>query len=238
MTAAALPAADQAALASLVEDFRRLFGTRLHAVAAYGLARRHADGPLHALVLVDRVTFDDLAAAAPLARGWRARGIAVPLILERTEFERSLDVFPLEYGDILAHHIVVFGRDPFAGVSADPADQRRAVEAQAKGLLIHLREGFLEAGGDAAAVSGLVAASAPAFEGVLSALVRLCGEPDDDLAAFAGRHLGVTSATIDELQAAGRAGPSAVEDLTPLFMRCLEAAERIWQYVDGWQAGR
>lgn len=235
MAAAALSSADQAGLAALVGDLRRVFGSRLQAVAAYGLARRTDHGPLHTLVLVDRLAFDDLTACAPLTPAWRARGIEVPLLLERAEFERSLDVFPLEYGDILAHHILVFGTDPFAGIGVGAADQRRAIELQAKSLLIHLREGFLETGGQADAVGQLVAASGPAFAALLSALARLCGEPDDDLPTFAERRLGVPAGTVTEVESAGRREPGAAEDLTPLFTRYLDAAERIWRYVDQWQ---
>ena len=46
------------------------------------------------------------------------------------EFERSLDAFPVEYGDIIAHHVVVTGDDPFAGLSVRrrrPAPRVRAL---------------------------------------------------------------------------------------------------------------
>ena len=66
-------------------------------------------GYVRTLGLFERVTFDDLARAVPLAAEWQRRGLAVPLLLSRHEFERTLDVFPLEYGNIIASHVVIVG---------------------------------------------------------------------------------------------------------------------------------
>ena len=64
------------------------------------------------------------------------------------EFRTSLDAFPLEYGEIIRAHQRVFGNDPFDGVAIAAADLRRACETQIKSHLVHLREGFIEAGGE------------------------------------------------------------------------------------------
>ncbi len=109
----------RAALDSLVADLRTIFGARLHALVAYGLHALTADGPdgyIRTLGLVERVTFDDLARLVPLVSRWQQSRLAVPLILSRHEFERTLDVFPLEYGSIIANHLVIFGDAPLAGV--------------------------------------------------------------------------------------------------------------------------
>ena len=102
---------------------------------------------------------------APLVDGWRRAGLAVPLCSPRHEFLRTLDVFPLEYGDIIASHVAARRPDPFAGIAcrrSRPAAAR--CELQAKSHLIHLREGFIEAAGRRATrSSSLIAASAPAF---------------------------------------------------------------------------
>src|SRR5688500_18794146 len=150
MDSAALSAADRAALESLCVELRRVFGDGLSSVVAYGRER-----PLHTLVLVERVRFDDLAACTPLIDGWRRSELATPLLLSRDEFRRTLDVFPVEYGAIIDNHVVVFGADPFAGCAVCEADLRRAVELQAKSHLIHLREGYLEGEGQPGAIARL-----------------------------------------------------------------------------------
>src|SRR5215212_8691852 len=137
MDAASLSSEERSAVDGLAADLGRVFGARLRTVAAYGL---HAPAPaprvLHTLALVDRLTFEDLAACVPRAAGWRRRSLAVPLILEHEEFLRTLDVFPLEYGDIIAHHVLLAGQDLFEGARVSASDLRRACELSAKSHLI------------------------------------------------------------------------------------------------------
>jgi hypothetical protein len=179
----------------------------------------------------------------PIITSWRRRGLAVPLLLSQDEFNRTLDVFPLEYGDIIARHVVVYGRDPFAGICVSPADLRRACELQAKSHLIHLREGFLETDGSGPTVARLIAASAPAFRALLDNISRLdagdaCdgGAHDDDtVAARAETQIGIPAAVVRDVLAAPRAGDSTIVEPSALFSRYLTATGRIWQYVDAWR---
>jgi len=240
-SAGALTDRQRAALDMLVGDLRTLFGSRLHSLVVYGLGTFNADeNYVRTLGLVERVTFDDLARAVPLAAEWQRRGLAVPLLLSRHEFARTLDVFPLEYGSIVANHVVIVGDDPFAGTEVADADRRRGCEQQAKSHLIHLREGFLETQGDPRQVVRLMASSAPAFRTLLTNLARLEGgdwpELDTDaLAAAIERTLGVPAPLIVEVLSAP-AGLGTMADPMALLARYIDASERIWRYVDGWRA--
>ena len=237
MDSASLTAAERAAVESLVADLRRVFAGRLLSVVAYGL---HSPAPpprsVNTLALVERLAFDDLAACVPFTGEWRRRSLTVPLILEREEFFRTLDVFPLEYGDIIAHHVLVSGHDPFGATRPSPADVRRSCELAAKSHLIHLREGFLEAGGRSDAVARLIAASAAAFTTLLANIARLADDRDDDLAEMAERQLGIPAAVVYEVLSAGRGQTSGIVEPAALFARYLAAVERIWEYVDTWRA--
>ena len=178
----------------------------------------------HTLALVDQVTFADLAKCAPLTPSWHRLGIATPLVLSREEFRRTLDVFPLEYGDIIARHVVLAGSDPFTAIAVSDIDLRRGCERQAKSHLIHLREGFLETAGDAQAVARLIAASAPAFRTLLTHLERL--DPGARVRA------GISEELPYEVAAAGEA---TIAEPSALFARYIAAVERVWQYVDAWR---
>jgi hypothetical protein len=215
MDSVALSTADRAALESLCADLRRVFGGGLSSVVAYGPER-----PLHTLVLVERVGFEDLAACAQLIDGWRRTELATPLLLSRHEFLRTLDVFPVEYGAIIDNHVVVLGGDPFAGCAVCEADLRRAVELQAKSHLIHLREGYLEAEGQPDAVARLVAGSIPAYRALLVNLERL--NPDATVKS--------TEQLLQDLSAM-----STIADPTALFARYVADVERIWGRVDAWR---
>jgi hypothetical protein len=235
MAPSTLSAEDRAAAAALAADLDRIFGRRLDSLVAYGLHHRTAgadEGPLHTLALVSRVEFADLTACIPLAAAWRRRGLAVPLILGREEFSRSLDAFPLEYGDIIAHHVVVAGRTPFEGWAVADADLRRACEQQAKSHLIHLREGFLESGGSPEAVAGLIAASAAPFRVLLGNLARLEGLEADDLPAAASR-IGLDDSVVREVLASRT--QSTIADPTALLARYITVVERLWAAVDSWR---
>jgi hypothetical protein len=242
-SAADLSDRQRAALDTLVRDLRTIFGSRLHALVAYGLGTVVNAGESHVrtLGLVERVTFDDLARAVPLAADWHRRGLAVPLLLSKHEFARTLDVFPLEYGNIIASHVVILGDNPFAGTRVAEVDRRRGCEQQAKSHLIHLREGFLETEGDHRSVAQLIASSAPPFLALLTNLARLASgdrlEPEfdrDELAATIERTVGVPASLVVDVLSA-RADMSTVADPTALLARYIDASERIWLYVDGWR---
>jgi hypothetical protein len=237
MDSAALSGAEREALDAQADDLRRVFRERLLSLVAYGLTKP-APAPrlIHSLALVERLTFRDLTACAPLGTAWRRRSLAVPLILERDEFFRTLDVFPLEYGDIIAHHVVIAGTDEFRGTRVSPSDVRRACELAAKSHLIHLREGFLETAGSAAAVSDLIAASAPAFRALLDNIARLADDDQEDVAATAERQIGIPAPLVREVLAAGAGTHSSIAEPTALLARYIAAAERVWEYVDTWRA--
>jgi hypothetical protein len=166
---------------------------------------------------------------------WRRRALAVPLLLEHEEFFRTLDVFPLEYGDIIASHVVMAGPVPFGGTSVSPNDVRRACELAAKSHLIHLREGILETGGDATAVSDLIAASAPAFRALLDNIARLADDERDDVAETAERQIGIPATIVREVFSAGSGTRSPIAEPTALLAQYIAAAERVWEYVDTWR---
>jgi hypothetical protein len=236
MDVVSLTADERAAIEGLASEIRRVFGERLLSIVAYGLRRPAVPRLIHTLALVERLTFSDLAACAPLADGWRRRGLAVPLILEREEFFRTLDVFPLEYGDIISNHVLIAGTDPFGPTRVSPNDVRRACELAAKSHLIHLREGFLESGGSAHAVSSLIAASAPAFRALLDNIARLADDDEDDVAASAERQIGVPASVVREVLSAGAGTRSSIAEPTALLAQYIAAAERVWEYVDTWRA--
>jgi hypothetical protein len=236
-----MSAAQRSAAAALAADLRQTFGARLETLVAYGLAG--PDQLLHTLALVDEVTFADLTACAPSVHRWRRAGLAVPLLLARQEFDRSLDVFPVEYGEIVANHVTIVGHDPFAGAHIAEADLRRSCELQAKSHLIHLREGFLEAGGDPHETVYLIASSTHAFRALLGNIARLdrgparTGAPetgDAALTAFAEQTIGVAGSVVRDVLSFKPAAGTIAEP-TELLSRYVAATERIWEYVDAWK---
>ena len=203
------------AVKTLERDLQKIFGARLQSLIAYGQR--------HTLAVVDTLTADDLRACARRASAWHDAKLTTPLLLAANEFASALDAFPLEFGAILSDHRIVSGRNPFAGLSVDPADLRRAVEVQARSHLLHLREGFVETRGNSDALAILIVESAPAFAALLKSVSRLDGRAAhgpaaDAIAALAGVH---------EISGA---------EAERLFPPYLEAVEKLVAHVDTWRA--
>jgi hypothetical protein len=206
--------------APLVSDLQRVFGARLQSLVAYGGMDPVGEG-VHTLALVESLTFQDLAACVPLVPMWQRAGFAVPLILSEHEFLRTLDVFPVEYGEIIAQHTVLVGDDPFAGMAVNESDLRRACELQAKSHLIHLREAYLENGRDPTSLRRMMAASAAPLRALVTNLERL----DSQITARAG----LTPELVSDIT---HANTSGITDPSALLTRYIAAIEKLWRYVD------
>ena len=229
-----------AAAKSLAADLRSVFGDRLRSVVAYGPhLEGDGDAPLTCLALVASLTADDLQGCARLAPRWARAQVATPLILPESEFRRSLDVFPLEYGEIIRAHERVFGDDPFAGVAISTDDLRRACETQIKSHLVHLRETFIESGGKPGALASLVKASAPAFTALLRNVARLNGVLTSDRAEatrLGARAVQISEHLVADLLSLEQSGGMVAVDSARLFPEYLAASEQLAHAVDTWRA--
>jgi len=226
--------------ATLVTDLRHIFAGRLRSLVAYGpQLEGEGDAPLTCLALVDSLGIGDLEACARMAHHWERQGLAIPLILSDQEFRRSLDAFPLEYGEILRAHERIFGVDPFDGASISRDDLRRACETQVKSHLVHLREGFIEAGGHPQAIADLVGTSAPAFAALLRNVARLNGSAASsraDATREGARAAGLADGVVTDMLALERQSSIPTTDAARLFPRYLEAVEQLARAVDAWRA--
>ena len=244
------------AMQMLERELRAVFGSRLQSLAVYGqrahaarqgqaephgahTAHGHQDPPTRTLAIVESVTPDDLRGCAGRVEAWHDAGLATPLLFATHEFEQSLDAFPLEFGAILADHAVVAGADPFASLTIDPADVRRACEVQARSHLLHLREGFLETRGRSDALAVLIVQSAAAFAGLVSSIARLEGHAAGDVAA-AARHverlIDLPGGAVSQMIALVGVHDIPSADADRLFPPYLDAVQRLVQHVDGWSA--
>ena len=228
-----------AAAEALVRGLAGIFQRRLRSVVAYGPCLEGLDDqPLTCLALVDSLDISDLEQCAALAGQWTKRRIATPLILPAHEFARSLDAFPLEYGEIVHGHQLVHGLDPFAEVTISREDLRRACETEVKGHLLHLREGFIESGGKPHAVGNLVAASAPAFAALLRTVARLTGAATGDRGTATldgGRAAGLSEQVVSDILALERDARVPTADAARLFPDYLAAVEQLAARVDQWR---
>ncbi len=220
------------ALQTLETGLREIFSARFHSLVHYGAnaaapAHDHGHGHhepvlVHTLAVVESLTSDDLRECAKRITSWHDAGVATPLILPTAELAQSLDVFPFEYSAILADHVVVAGANPFAGVRIDPSDLRWACEVQARGHLLHLRQGYVEARGRADALSVLIVRSAPAWASLLQNVARLDNTP----------------AAVDDVSKLVGVKEISNDEAVRLFPSYLDAVERLTKEIDAWSVSK
>ena len=189
---------------ALASDLKEIFGPRLKMVAAFG-------GDRHACAVVQSLTLDDLDRCAALRPKWKKLGLDTPLFVLEPELARALDAFPLEFSEIIATRRLVAGVDLFDGITVPKADLRRACEVQARGHVVHLREGYVEAAGNRKAAEQLVLAAILPFRSLVTNAARLDGISPKAL---------VTQLNLENFEKG--------------FQEALRAAERLVEYVDQW----
>lgn len=218
---------------TLERDLRGIVGSRLQSLVVYATRQK----PVRTLAVVDGLSHEDLRSAAARVDAWHDAGLATPLVIAAGEFDRSLDAFPFEFGAILADHVVAAGENPFAALSVDAADLRRACEVQARSHLLHLREGYIETRGRGDATSELIVHSAQAFAALVASIARLDGHRSDD-AASAARHverlIAWPSGPVAEVTALATRHDLPSADAERLIAPYLQAVEKIVAYVDAW----
>jgi len=107
---------------------------------------------------------------------------------------------------------------PFDGLRVDPDDLRRACEIQARGHLLHLREGFVETRGRDDALAVLIVRSAPAWASLLDNMARL-------------EH---KAATADDVTRLVGVREISNEEAARIFPAYLDAVEQLTRHVDTW----
>lgn len=225
---------DGGPLTATLHDLQQIFGDRLHAFVAHGAA---GASPAPSLALVQSLTSDDLTACAGRASAWHRAGSATPLLLSRDEFAGSLDAFPIEYGEIIETHRVVYGIDPFEGLSIRSEDQRRACEVQIKAHLLHLRENYMDCGARPSAVAALVADSAPGFAALLHRIASLDGIPcatAADMGRYAAARPGLDPRVVGDVLALTAGGAGGGVDAARIFPAYIEAVARLAHFINGW----
>jgi hypothetical protein len=98
---------------------------------------------LNLLMVMNRLPFSDLQRYQSRARHWKEKGITPPLFTTLDFLAKSRDVFPIEWQEIISHHLLLHGDNPFH-FTIDRNDLRRECEREVRKIQIRLRQAFLE----------------------------------------------------------------------------------------------
>jgi len=99
-----------------------------------------------------------------------------PLFLTRSQIEKSLDVFPIEWLEMKERHLLLEGEDVLATVEVPRTWLRHQCEHELRGKHIQLRQVYVLSARAPAELGRVLQASASSFAALFRTLLRLRGE--------------------------------------------------------------
>jgi predicted nucleotidyltransferase len=230
-SAGELPPLVRDRLTELQESLEHLLGDDLVALIVYGSAARGgyregtSDVDLMIVLRQDvRERLERISNAMQLAR-YSARIEA--MILTEDEIPRAADVFPLLYDDIRRCHLLIYGRDPFAGLEIHDHHRRLRIEQELREAQIRLRRAVVDGRGMRGALAGAIDRKLKQIRSPMHALLALRGiEVDDRLEpviAAAGRRYQVD---VGPLLEAHLDPVKAHQALTDLLKRAIDDVDQ------------
>jgi hypothetical protein len=171
------PQTPESIFAAFTADYKNVFGADLESVILYGSAARgeyiHKVSDINFMIVLTEPGMGRLASAMPLVAKWRKSHVATPLFLTQEYIMSSLDVFPIEFLNMQAAYQVVWGRDVLKNLAFDKRLVRLQAERELKAKLLQLQQRFVETGGGAKKITGLISLSLPAFASIFQAVLFL-----------------------------------------------------------------
>lgn len=234
----------RAAVHDLVENLSQALGNRLESVVLYGSAARgdwHEGTSDHNVAVVvtslDAATLEALT--SPLLQ-WIKAHEPPPRLLTQALIAASIDVFPIEYLELRAHHLVLHGADPFASLEVGTEALRLQCEREMREKLMRLGEGYVVAHKSRRRLRALLLDSYGSFTALFRGCLALWGETPPAAAAevadaFCAR-AAIDPAPFRALAALRRGGGEAPRDLKTLFSGYYDALNRAAEAIDGYRA--
>jgi hypothetical protein len=155
----------------------RIYADNLESVILYGSAvgldysEKFSD--FNVIVILRSCAPGELAKSGKLVRRWVRKGNPSPLFFDPQHVETSRDVFPLEFIDIRDRHEVLFGSDPFKGITVDHKNLRHQCESELKGKVLHLRSIFTQNSRCSKRIASAMITTFPTFAAVFRGILAL-----------------------------------------------------------------
>ena len=168
------------AVANFVDAAQQAFGDDLRSVVLYGSGaegRLRASSDVNLLLVLsafDRKKADAIRsqfAAADSAVRLRA------MFLLQSEIQAASESFAQKFSDILRRHRVLFGVDPFAGVSIPRNSIIWRLKQVLLNLTLRLREAYIDRGATPEQISAVIADSAGPLRSCAATIQTLEGKP-------------------------------------------------------------
>ena len=172
-----LPSEVRGRLKEFSEELKGRLGERLKSVLLYGSAARGdyiaGRSNLNLLVVLAQVGMEELSQGNLIFQKYKKKGFVAPLFFTPEYIATSTDSFPMEFLDIKAHHLLLFGEDPFTELPISSQNLRLQCEGEIKGKLVRVRQSFLEIGLDKRKLPQLLTESLTSFLPAMRHLLHL-----------------------------------------------------------------
>ncbi|MDD5344778.1 MAG: hypothetical protein PHW12_10220 [Smithella sp.] len=237
-----IPDKPQDVFVPLTEDYKKVFGKDLISLILYGSAAGGSyvkgKSDINLLIIVTPEVINKLENALDTVKHWQKRNVAVPLIMTKAFMESSLDSYPIEFLNMKNNHILIYGENVLEQLKFKPDDLRLQIERELKGKLILLRNGYLEAAGNARQLKQLIIRSFTAFISIFNALLYLKQAPVPhkrrdtikEVAKLFAIDVEVFLSCVDIKEGLDKLSGEEVADI---FKKYLHEVEKICNIVDG-----
>ena len=187
-----LPELSGVAVAGFVTAARQAFLDDLRSVILYGSGAEGRLRPTSDINLILVLSSFDPAKAIAVRSQFayaQSAGRVTAMFLLETEIGSAVELFAQKFSDILRRHRVLFGSDPFVGISVPRSAEIWRLRQVLLNLTLRLRESNVEYGSTPERVSRLIADSAGPIRSCAASLLELEGNaalaPKEALADFA-----------------------------------------------------
>ena len=205
-----------------------LISVVLHGSAVAAASRAH-QSDYKLMVMTKTLSAEALRQTQPVAKWWVSAGFPLPVYFTESEFNDSLDVFPIEFQQMKRAYRVLYGRDVLAGAQVSNANLRLQIEYELRGKLLRLRALYLPASDSAEGLKKLMADSIVSFVQFMRPILDLFGEepPLDRRAVIqrVGGRLGLDTSALDRVlrlrSESTRLLEMEVQDLFADYISCL-----------------
>lgn len=232
-----------AALNHLVDDLRTAHGENLSSIVLYGSVAAGDHVELHSdhnlLIVLDRITLDDLRLSHTTMRDWLAHRQPMPIYFTVEELKRAADVFPIEFLQMEQARKILHGRDPFEFVEISQANLRHQTEYELRTKLIQLRRLYIPASTSVEKLSALMSDSLASFAALFRAALILHGQEPPvskaDTVRATARLLKLDEAPFERIFALRSKAASTLTETeaNTVFSAYMDQIERVIEAVDG-----
>lgn len=175
----ATPVTENPILGKMIGELHQALGPHLRSVVLYGSAARGdfqaKTSDFNLLVVLEDLEPSALAQLTPVFDRWLRKKQPIPRLFSPALIAESADVFPIEFLDIQAHHLVLHGEDPLERLEVQRDHLRLQCERELREKMMRLREGYIAAQARPQELTRLLTTSYTTFVALFRGCLHLLG---------------------------------------------------------------